>query len=535
MARRRHRNRWIAAMVSAALLAACWALVGPRELGGPLTLVSTHGDSMLPAYEPSDLVAVRATTHVEVGDVVAYHSNKLDTTVLHRIVGHDDDRLVLSGDNNTWLDPDRPTPDHVIGRAWFHVPNAGRLLELPPAIRAALGLGAIAAAGGLLRLFSRRHTAPQPRKGSPMTSRRRTSSEWARPALLGAVATLVLCGALAGVAFTRPTTQPGPVSYTHHGEFSYHADAPPGPVYPDGKVTTGDVVYRRLVDQLAVTFTYRLATDADTDVSGQVQLAANVADGSGWSRTIPTDATATVDDGEATLEATIDIQRMQGRIDAFADAAGVSSTSQTLTLAPTVTVDGTLAGAALSDQFAPTLAFRLDELTLQPAENTASQKEGDTDPVASTSDGDLTAPHAEPATLTLLGRTLDVDTARRVSTVGGSTALLATLVLGGVLARAPRQNAHDRALTRHKRLILPAQHVDVPPGRTVVDVADLDTLARLAAHHQGVILRRQDHDADLYLLEHHNTIYRLQATRSGNDAPGDTPHGERAGSVRSTA
>lgn len=517
----RGRRRWMTAVVTVALLAAGWGLVGPRELGGPLALVSTHGDSMLPAYEPSDLVAVRATTHVEVGDVVAYHSNKLDTTVLHRIVSHDDDRLVLSGDNNTWLDPDRPTPDQVIGRAWFRVPNAGRLLQLPPAIRAALGLGAIAAAGGLLRLFSRRHTAPQPGKGPPMTSRRRTSSEWARPALLTAVATLVLCGALAGVAFTRPVTQPGPVSYTHHGEFSYQTDAPPGPVYPDGKVTTGDVVYRRLVDQIDVTFTYRLATDADIDVSGQVELAANVADGSGWSRTIPTDATATVDDGEATLEATIDIQRMQGRVDAFADAAGVSSTSQTLTLAPKVTVDGTLAGAALSEEFAPTLAFRLDDLTLQPAENTASQKEGDTNPATSTSDGDLTAPHAEPATLALLGRTLEVDTARRVSAVGGSAALLATLLLGGVLAGAPRQSAEDRALARHRRHIVPAQHVDVPPGRTVVDVADLDTLAGLAAHHQGAILRRQDHNADLYLLEHHNTIYRLHVA---HDA--DTPDGE---------
>lgn len=130
-------------------------------------------------------------------------------------------------------------------------------------------------------------------------------------------------------------------------------------------------------------------------------------------------------------------------------------------------------------------------------------------------------PHAQPATLTLLGRSLPVDTARHVSTAGGGTAFLATLLLAGALARAPRQNPHERAHARHRRLLLPAEDIYPAPGRTVVDVANLEALAGLAQHHQSMILHRRHRDTDLYLHEHDNVIYRLESTPSGHDAKGD--------------
>src|ERR1700712_998782 len=129
--------------VAALVLAAAW-LFWPSGLGGSTVYVTTHGISMEPRFHTGDLAILRSADHYSVGDVVAYRSPTLETTVMHRIVSVKGDRFVMQGDNNTWLDPDQPSSDLVLGRLFLRVPHGGTVLS---AVTSPAGVGATAIAG----------------------------------------------------------------------------------------------------------------------------------------------------------------------------------------------------------------------------------------------------------------------------------------------------------------------------------------------------------------------------------------------------
>lgn len=130
------------AALTVAVIAAAWWALAPPALGGSTSLVTVDGASMLPHYHRSDLVALRPSTTIEVGDVVGYRSALLDRVVLHRVVAIRGDHLIFKGDNNTFIDPDRPTRADVVGKLWFSVPAAGRAIGV---FRAPWAIAALAA------------------------------------------------------------------------------------------------------------------------------------------------------------------------------------------------------------------------------------------------------------------------------------------------------------------------------------------------------------------------------------------------------
>src|SRR3712207_5096534 len=113
--------------VAALVLATVWLFL-PSALGGGTTYVSTHGTSMEPGFSAGDLAVLSEAATYSVGDIVAYRSASLDTVVMHRIVAADADGFVTQGDNNDFLDQDRPTRDDILGTLFFRVPNGGHAL-----------------------------------------------------------------------------------------------------------------------------------------------------------------------------------------------------------------------------------------------------------------------------------------------------------------------------------------------------------------------------------------------------------------------
>lgn len=114
--------------LSALVLCAAVAVVllTPVALGGSTSYVVTEGTSMLPTFRAGGVVLTREANDYDVGDVVAYRSDDLGAVVMHRIVGRDGDAYVFQGDNNDYLDRDRPGDDDLIGREWVYLPHVGR-------------------------------------------------------------------------------------------------------------------------------------------------------------------------------------------------------------------------------------------------------------------------------------------------------------------------------------------------------------------------------------------------------------------------
>ncbi|HEU5363225.1 MAG TPA: signal peptidase I [Gaiellaceae bacterium] len=112
------------ALTAAALATAWWALA-PPALDGHAAIAVVDGTSMLPHFRRGDLVLLRQADRYGPGDVVGYRSRLLHRVVLHRIVKVENGRYTFKGDNNSWLDPETPARNELIGRLWLRIPRVG--------------------------------------------------------------------------------------------------------------------------------------------------------------------------------------------------------------------------------------------------------------------------------------------------------------------------------------------------------------------------------------------------------------------------
>src|SRR5580658_4485390 len=90
-----------------------------------LSYMTTHGVSMLPLFHTGDLALIVATGGYRVGEIVAYRSPTLHTTVLHRIIAENNGLFTFKGDNNNFIDPDRLGSSAIVGRLFLHIPHGG--------------------------------------------------------------------------------------------------------------------------------------------------------------------------------------------------------------------------------------------------------------------------------------------------------------------------------------------------------------------------------------------------------------------------
>ncbi len=123
----------VGTVLTVAIVAAWFVALRPVSLGGSTTWVVIRGSSMLPMYETGDLVIVRADGGYGVGDVVAYRVPDGDIgagqVVVHRLIdGEAVSGFLAQGDNNDSVDPWTPRAADIVGRAWFAVPAAGRVI-----------------------------------------------------------------------------------------------------------------------------------------------------------------------------------------------------------------------------------------------------------------------------------------------------------------------------------------------------------------------------------------------------------------------
>lgn len=129
------------------MLVAIWALFfRPQMLGGPISNIAVSGNSMLPTFQSGDFLIVKKENSYAIGDIVVY-SIPADEVgagrrVVHRIVGGDENGFELKGDNNSAIDPWRPTQDQIVGQEWFRIPSlAGLLVHLRNPLALAIAIG----------------------------------------------------------------------------------------------------------------------------------------------------------------------------------------------------------------------------------------------------------------------------------------------------------------------------------------------------------------------------------------------------------
>ena len=127
-------------VASVALLAGLWVSVAPPSLGGRTSFSVASGHSMLPHFRSGDLVVLRREQAYRVGEVAAYHNERLHMVVMHRIIAIEGTHYVFKGDNNDFVDSYSPTAGQIFGAEWIHFRNLGHYIEYIriPGVAAAL-------------------------------------------------------------------------------------------------------------------------------------------------------------------------------------------------------------------------------------------------------------------------------------------------------------------------------------------------------------------------------------------------------------
>jgi signal peptidase I len=497
--------RLTAAAIGIALGVVGWFLLAPRALGGRLSyVVVARGTSMEPAFHTGDLALVRPAESYVPGQVVAYRSRDLGSTVLHRIVERAGDGYVLKGDNNSFLDPEHPRDEDILGALWIRVPVAGSVMGW---FRQPLNAAMVAGAAVFLTVAfaeGRRRGSTRQRHRHAASRDRPTSSASARSRLgVAAMASAVFL-LLGVISFSRPTstTLTEELPYRHTSSFSYGADVPPGPVYADGVVRTGDPLFLRVVDAVDVTYGYALDGEA-TGVKGSARLFVEISDTNGWKRSLELVPEMSFTGPAYETQGRLDVRALRRLVGSVEQATGVIPDAYTVRLGADVRVDGLLGGVTVADTFSPRVDFRLDALQLQVARG-----EGGGDPFNPAIKGTVRSQVAVPNQITLLGIGISVSAVRLMTMLGSAVSLLFLAFYGLAELRSLRGGEASRIKERYGPWLVPVREINgsVPAA----DVERFEDLFRVADRSERMILHEERDGTHTYVVEDGKLLLRYR-------------------------
>jgi signal peptidase I len=498
--RRHPLKKLLATTLGIIVLGALWFYFAPAQIGGTTTYVVTHGVSMEPRFHTGDLAIVRSQSSYNVGEIVAYHNKELHTIVLHRIIGRAGDRYIFKGDNNDFVDFEHPAASQLIGALWLHIPGAGATLQSirsPALVGILVGGGLLLFMGGAFmrrrRLRRRQRRAGQSSEHGQIHSPIPASDSVTMLLALGLIALLPFV-MLAVLAFTRPAAKlhAVPVAYKQSGKFSYSADATPGPAYPSNVAVTGDPLFTRVLNEVNVRFGYQFSSAAKHSLSGKASLYATLTSTSGWDTTFPLGSPTYFRGDHGGVSATLELSSLHALIESVEKTTKVGG-SYTLAIIPHVSVKGKLEHLPVSTTFSPAIEFSVNELELKPTLGgstvSATSSPSTAHVFTPSTSSSLPSKGYQPLFLSFKVARLSVSTARSLALIGIAiviAGLIAMLALLRLRVRPRDESSSIRA--RYGHMIVPVGHITQTVGTSVIDVADMEALVRIAEHYDRSIL-----------------------------------------------
>jgi len=455
-------------------------------LGGQAAYVIINGNSMEPLYHTGDLVILRRTDQAEVGEVFAYHYPDLGP-VIHRIVEIKDEHYVFQGDNNDWLDGYQPTYEELIGKAWLHIPEAGKTVAW---LREPLNIALIAILiGGFLMVglmsdSSKALDRKKMRINLPRFPLGDTDPSTRESGLLIFSLLLFVSIILSLLAFTRPTsrTASDDIAFSHSMTYSYSAPADTQ-VYDQPVIQPGEPVFLELNCKLDVSMAYALASVAPFNVSASYRTLALVSEPNGWKRTLELQPVTPFTDGRFGAQTSVDICEIQRIIERMTDLTGLSRSVYEVTILTEIQLEGEIGGRAYEETVYPAIHFGLDPVQFY----LRREANEDADPLNWQQNGQVRGTRRVANTLSFFGLELPVLPVRIIS-IAGLIVSIAGLAILSLPILSPSKDEVALIHARYGSLIIHAQSLPAQkksqPG---IAVQSMDELARLAQQ-SGVLI-----------------------------------------------
>jgi signal peptidase len=517
--RRRRRSRIRSLVLTGVLVVLWWVLLAPPALGGRTSYINVNGHSMEPTYFTGDLVLVRKATNYHAGDIVAFHAQ--NGIVIHRVKAGDGVAgYETQGDNNSWVDPWRPTNGEVVGKAWFRLPGASRWLML---LTQPIALAVLVTA--VLALTMRpNEKESRPRKASapgapaqpaaapkPATTRRGMQlDELSRavaaiPRRTRAVSTALVIvavvvaipAALAWLDAPQRTSFHETGHYAHSADYTYTFRVEPTTLYPDGVVGPIDAkssappkVFAKPARVLDVSLDYRFDASGGAKPSGTYAINAILSAEAGWQTSLRLTEPEAITGNTAHAEFPIDLATVRDIVTRVAEESGLTPGPFTMTIQPTFDVRTNVVGNAINDQYRPELTVKFTGNTWDVAPNL----------------------HAEQPRRLGSNVTQDVELAGvRVTTVRllvfPAVALLAAaaLLVWTALRRSPSFTV-DALLRRPGIAVIDLER---PPADAdlALPLTSPEGIRRIAERDGGLVLRYEHNGETLLYARHENRVY----------------------------
>jgi signal peptidase I len=513
----------VPALTLAAVLVMAWIFLAPLPLAGKNSYLVTSGTSMLPDIKRGDLVVTRRVSVYRVGDVVAYREPRIGA-VLHRIVAIEGEHYVLQGDNNDFLDPYRPMNSEIMGKQAVHVPGAGTWLAR---MRQPRNAAMLALAGGMVLAVpaganKAQQSRARQRRGSGSHYQPTSSPPGGGGGLVPGpagqlVALVVGCVVLfslvlAGLAYSTSTERRAyvPLSYEQRGEFSYSAEMS-GTVYPGGVATTGAPVYRKLADEMAISFDYSLTSDLPANVSGVYRMDAVISQDDGWKRSVPVVETTAFEGTHVSVQGVLQLDVIQAEIDSAREQTGLDSQplrSYTVSLVPAIEVDGTLGSVGIAETFAPGIDFIVEPLLVKVKVSSGMGDEAN--PFSAVTTGTVSDYRSVPNHVALPGYQLPVETARRIAQAGLAVSVLGMLVLAVIVVSASTGDEPKRIRVRYGPMLVSLKGSDLGEIVRLIEVQSIDDLVRVAEREGRMVLHQESGSIHQYFVQDADVTYRYQ-------------------------
>jgi signal peptidase I len=468
---------------------------------------------MEPGFHRGDLVIVQTASNYGVGDIVTYNDSKLGANVIHRIIKVEQDYFILKGDNNSWIDAYHPTRAEIVGKLWIHIPKLGKTMEwLRTPVNMALITGIL---GGILMVGKKIQPDQHgKRKRKPSAG----SPGWFEMALytLGFL-TLVFIG-LSIYSFSRPITRTADdIKYEQTGIYYYSATSPVG-IFDTEIIHSGDPIFTKLTCSIIIGYSYNI-TGPLQEVSGTQQLTARIVDEqSGWQRTIAlTPATAFSGTSYSTT-APIDLCQFQSLVNTMGEETGFLPRT-TLTIISQMAITAKTGGQNLYDSFDSNLVFQFDNVHFYMAKNN-----GGIDPLQSSKNGVIANSNMQANTFKFLGFEFKVLSLRILGMGGLILSLLSLLILGWYFFNATQRNPETLIRIKYGALLMDVYDRGFENISSVIEVASMDDLAKLAERQNAMIMHMTRDFVDYYFVQSDGTTYRYVSSESRNR---QTNHTER--------
>lgn len=482
-----------------------WIAFAPAKLGGKVSYVIVSGNSMEPVFHSGDLVVVRKTDSYQVGDVVSYRDAQMEAYVFHRIIGTEQDRFIVKGDNNSWVDQSQPTEAEIIGKLWIHLPGMGKIVKwVQSPLHVAIVTGFL---GGLFMVDIIVQNKKKNKKNKPAQS----PAEFFEIIIYTLGLLVILFLGLTIYSFSQPLQKLGKsIPYTQSGIFTYSAAGSPT-VYDTGSAQSGEPVFTKLTCTLNVGFTYAMQSDDLEGISGYQQFYARVAeDQSGWQRIIPLTEAVNFSSNTFSNSTALDLCQVESLVTEMQGDTGIrANSSYTLSIVSRVSVSGKISEADFNNLFEPQITFRFDSLHFYLVANTDK-----TDPLTTVKSEAIPNLQMVDNSIKLLGVTSSVRKIRAISLIGMEVFLFLLAGLGLYLYFISRQSTAAKIRLKYGNLLIDVSDTELETNVPVTEVARMEDLVKLAERSSVMIMHvpaKEENMPDYYLVKNEGIVYRYTA------------------------